>query len=43
MSHNGKSVNEILEIEAFFDSNLNFTIRVFTWDQANIMIYAKKI
>ena len=30
-----KSVNEINEIEVFLGSNLNFTIRGFTWGLAN--------
>ena len=29
------NVNEIPEIEVFLGSNMNFTIRVFTWDLAN--------
>ena len=29
MPINGKNVHEILDIELFLDSNLNFTIRVF--------------
>ena len=32
MSINGKNINEI---GVFLDSNLNFTIRVFTWGLAN--------
>ena len=30
-----KNVNEIPKIEVFLGSNMNFTIRVFTWDLAN--------
>ena len=30
-----KNVNEIPKIEVFLGSNMNFTIRVFTWDPAN--------
>ena len=32
MSINGQNIHEI---GAFLDSNLNFTIKVFTWDLAN--------
>ena len=35
VSINKKNVNEIPEIEVFLGHNLNFTVRVSTWDLAN--------
>ena len=37
MSIDGKNIHEISEIGDFFDRNLNFTIRVFTWGLANYL------
>ena len=36
MSINGENVHEKSEIELLLDSNLNFTIRVFSWGLAKI-------
>ena len=39
-----KNVNEMHKIEVFLGSNLNFTLRVFTWGLANDGdIYKKNI
>ena len=38
-----KNVDEIHEIEVFLGSNLNFTIRIFTWGLANYDNIYKKI
>ena len=38
MSIDGKNIHEI---GVFLDSNLNFTIRVFTWDLANDLCICK--
>ena len=40
MSINGKNIHKIPEIGVFLNGDLNFTIRVFTWQM--IFIYAKK-
>ena len=42
MSINGKNVHVKPEIEVFLDSNMNFTIRVFTWGLANNHNVCKK-
>ena len=42
MSTNGKSIREIPEIGVFLDSNLNFTIRVFTWGLENDLHICKR-
>ena len=39
MSINGKNIHQI---GVFLDSNLNFTIRVFTWGLANDLYICKK-
>ena len=39
MSINGKNIYEISEIGVFFDSNLNFAIRDFTWGLTNNVIW----
>lgn len=41
MSINGGNVHEKSEIELLLDSNLNFTIRVFSWGLAKIIICKK--
>ena len=42
MSNNGKNIHEIPEIGVFLDSNLNFTIGVFTLGLANDLHICKK-
>ena len=42
ISINRKNIHEIPEIGVFLDSNLNFTISVFTWGKNLIFVYAKK-
>ena len=42
MSVNGKNIHEILVIGVFVDSNLNFTIRIFTFGVTNDLQTCKK-